>query len=55
MRQTLLLNIAVFGFFVVVLFIFLYRQPGHLNRLKFWIGSWVWVLLHFLLSARWHP
>jgi diguanylate cyclase (GGDEF)-like protein len=52
MRQTLLLNIAVFGFFVV-LFIFLYRSKP-LNRLKFWIGSWVWVLLHFLLLL-WHP
>jgi diguanylate cyclase (GGDEF)-like protein/PAS domain S-box-containing protein len=52
MRQTLLLNIAVFGFFVL-LFASLYRNKP-LNRLKFWIGSWIWVLLHFLLLL-WRP
>jgi diguanylate cyclase (GGDEF)-like protein/PAS domain S-box-containing protein len=47
MRQTLLLNIAIFGFFVL-LFYSLYRG-NPLNRLKFWIGGWVWIFVHFLL------
>jgi diguanylate cyclase (GGDEF)-like protein len=52
MRQTLLLNIAVFGFFVL-LFASLYRHKP-LHRLKFWIGAWLWIALHFLLLL-WDP
>jgi diguanylate cyclase (GGDEF)-like protein/PAS domain S-box-containing protein len=46
MRQTLLLNIAIFGFFVFLFSSLYSRAPLH--RLKFWIGAWIWVFLHFV-------
>ena len=52
MRQILLLNIAVFGFFVLLFASLYHHKP--LRRLRFWIGAWLWVFLHFLLLL-WSP
>ena len=47
MRQTLLLNTVVLGFFVLLFYSQYRRRPT--ERLRFWIFGWIWAVLHFVI------